>query len=352
MKINQVQDLVNSALKEVNGTSALLKDDLSNTVDVGKEIIDSDNVDNYVHKLIDRVGQTVFNNRVYQGNAPSLLMTSWQYGSILEKIDTDLPKAEQNDSWSLQDGQEYKQDIFYQPKVTAKFFNSKTTFDIPLSFTSQQVQSSFNSATELNGFISMLMQSVQNAMTVNIDNLIMRTLNNMTGTVLNANKPLSSINLLANYNTATGQSLTANKALTDKEFLRYATAKINTLQNRLTKISTLFNLGAKQRFTPLANQHLILLSDFSDNANTYLKADTFNSNDVGLNNSYDVVPYWQGTGTDYSFNNTSAIDVAIKDGTTTKEIKQSGIIGVLADSSLSLTLCTLMIATKTTLYFM
>lgn len=330
MKVTQLKDLVNNAIKETDGTSALLKDDLSNVVDVGKELLNNDDVDRYVNKLVDRVGSTVFNNRTYQGSAPSLLMTSWQYGSVLEKIDSEIPEAEENDSDNLVNGQEYKQDIFYQPKVSAKFFNSRVTFDIPMSFTKNQVMSAFNSATELNGFISMLTTDVQNAMTINLSNLIMRTLNNFTALTLSGKKGLTAINLLADYNKDKGQTLTADKALTDKEFLRYATAKINTYRKRLSVISTLFNQGGKQRFTSANNQSLILLTDFADNANTYLKADTINENNVGINGSFETVPYWQGSGTNYTFADTSAIDVAIKDGT---EVKQTGILGILRDTN-------------------
>lgn len=165
MKVTQIKDLVNNSLKEVNGTSVLLKEDLSNVVDIGKELLNNDDVDNFVKKLVDRVGKTVFNDRVYQGSAPSVLMDAWEYGSVVEKIDSDLPKVEENDSWKLEDGKSYDQDIFYQPKVSAKFFNSKVTFDIPMSFTKMQVESAFSSATELNSFISMLMVKTQNAMT-------------------------------------------------------------------------------------------------------------------------------------------------------------------------------------------
>ena len=65
MKVTQVKDLVNSAIKQTTGTSVLLKEDLSNVVDVGSEIFGAESVDNFVKKLVDRVGYTVFNSRVY-----------------------------------------------------------------------------------------------------------------------------------------------------------------------------------------------------------------------------------------------------------------------------------------------
>ena len=213
MKVTQLKDIVNSATSEVLGKTDVVNDDLSNLVDVGNEIFDTDNVDNYVKKLIDRIGKVIFVNRLYAGGVPSVLMDSWEYGSVVEKISADMPEADENDSWNLQDGQTYSQDTFYQPKVSAKFFNSKVTFDVKLSFTTEQVKESFSNVNELNGFISMLETGVKNSMTVKLDGLIMRTINNMTGQILNSANGLQKVNLLTEYNAVSGQTLTANKAL-------------------------------------------------------------------------------------------------------------------------------------------
>ena len=332
MKVTQIKDLVNSSLKEVNGTSEVLKEDLSNVVDIGKDLANNDDIDNFVKKLVDRVGKTVFNNRLYQGSAPSVLMDAWEFGSIVEKVDADLPDVEENDSWNLENGKSYNQDIFYQPKVSAKFFNSKITFDIPMSFTKMQVKSAFNSATELNSFLSMLMTKVQNALTVHLDGLIMKTINNFTAQVVHANKGLQAVNLLSLYNATTGETLTSAKALTTPAFIKFANLTINSYRDRIAKISTLFNAGGVNKFTPLANQHLVVLSDFASASKVYLEADTYNQDNVKISN-YDSVPYWQGTGTKYGFNDISKIDVAIKDGAKTTEVTQTGVLGVLFDTN-------------------
>lgn len=340
MKVTQIQELVNNSLKESVGTSALLSEDLSNVVDVGNEVFSQDDntIDNFVHKLVDRIGLTVFNNRVYQGSAPSILASSWEFGSVLEKVDAEPLDAEENDSWNLQNGKSYDPNIFYQPKVTAKFFNSKITFDIPLSFTQNQVKSAFNSASELNGFMSMLMNTVTNSMTINLDNLIMRTINNMTAQTINSAKGLTVVNLLTGYNAQSGQSLTTAKALSDKDFIRYANLVVNTYKDRIAKISTLFNQGGKKRFTPADAQHLVLLSDFASASKVYLESDTIHNDNVQLT-GYETVPYWQGSGTDYGFASVSSIDVAIKLGETTKEVNASGILGVLFDTNATMVSC-------------
>lgn len=333
MKVTQLKEIVNSATSEVLGKENVIAEDLSNLVDVGNEIFDTDNVDNYVKKLIDRIGKTIFVNRLYAGGVPSVLMDSWEYGSVVEKISADMPEADENDSWNLQDGQTYSQDTFYQPKVSAKFFNSKVTFDVKLSFTTEQIKESFLSVNELNGFVSMLETGVKNSMTVKLDSLIMRTINNMAGQVLNKSNGLQKVNLLSLYNSASGQTLTVAKALMDKDFLKFASLTIKKYQARMTKMSTLFNAGGKARFTTTDNLHTVLLSDFADSAEVYLMSDTYHNDTVSLPN-HETVPYWQGSGKNYAFDDVSAIDVKINDGTkTAKEVKQGGILGVMFDTN-------------------
>ena len=333
MKVTQLKDIVNGVTSEVLGKEDVVAEDLSNLVDVGNEIVDSENVDNYVKKLIDRIGKVVFVNRLYAGGVPSVLMDSWEFGSIVEKISADMPDADENDSWNLQDGQSYSQDTFYQPKVSAKFFNSKVTFDVKLSFTTEQVKESFANVNELNAFLSMLETGVENSMTVKLDGLIMRTINSMTGHTLNAGQAMQKVNLLDQYNQANGETLTANKALRDKEFLKFASLVIKQYQARITTMSTLFNQGAKARFTNTDDVHTVLLSDFADTAEVYLMSDTVHNDTVALP-QHETVPYWQGSGTAYGFDDISTIDVKIAgDDKTPKEVKQSGILGVMFDTN-------------------
>lgn len=338
MKITQLHELMNTVTQEVLGKEAVLQEDLSNVVDVGKEIINTDNLDNYVKKLVNHIGKVVFKNRVYTGSAPSVLMDSWEYGSILEKVSADLPEAHENESWKLENGVEYSPDIFYQPSVSAKFFNSKVTFEIPLSFTERQVKESFSNANQLNGFISMLTTAVENSMTVKLDNLIMRTINNMTAETLKADLEVDgeidltstgvkAVNLLKLYNDKYGTSLTKENALSDKEFIRYATYVIGLYSDRISKISTLFNIGGKERFTSPEYLNVVLLSDFEKASNIFLKADLQNENFLTLP-KHETVPYWQGSGTNYSFEDVSSINVITSSGT---EVNASGIIGVMFD---------------------
>lgn len=338
MKVKQIWELTNTATQEVLGESGVINEDLSNLVDVGKAIINSDNMDNYVKKLVNHIGKVVFVNRQYAGGVPSVLMDAWEFGSVLQKVSAEMPEAQVNEDWSLEDRKEYSPNVFYQPKVEAKFFNSKVTFEIPLSFTEIQVKESFSNAEQLNGFLSMLTTAVENSMTVKTDALIMRTINNMIGETVadglgveeGAEKTTSvrAVNLLKLFNDQKGvDPITFEEAVSNRDFIRFATYTIGLYTDRMAKVSSLFNVGGKARFTPHDLQHIVLLSDFATASETFLLSDTFNSDRVALP-KHETVPYWQGSGEGYSFEDVSKINVKVTSGAT---LDFKGILGIVFD---------------------
>lgn len=335
MEVKQIYEFVNETVKEVLGDEALVQEDLSNVVDIGNAVFDGNAFDKYVRSLVNHIGRVIFVNRKYNGSAPSVLMDGWEYGSILQKISSEMPEAEENESWELIDGASYDPNIFRKPVAEQKFFNKKTTFEIDRSITEKQVKQSFSSAEQLNGFISMLYNEVDKAMTVMTDNLIMRTINNFTGETLHNAFPngiytrthIRAVNLLAEYNTQYGTALTKDKCMVEPAFIRFAAYRMGLYKDRLARISTLFNIGEAQRFTPNDMLHFVTLSDFNTAANIFLQSDVYHNDYVRLPKS-ETVPFWQGSGTDYSFSNVSAINVKTTSGDT---VSIDGVLGVMFD---------------------
>lgn len=336
MKVEQIYQIINSITSEELGLQTVLAEDLSNIVDIGTEIFDATSVDNYVKSLVNHIGKVIFVNRPYSGSVPSVLMDGWEYGSVLEKITAEIPEATENESWELTDGASYDPNIFYKPVVSAKFFNKRVTFEVPMSFTEKQVKESFSSAEQLNGFMSMLYNAVDKSMTIKVDALVMRTINNMVGETvyadyaggtLSAKSGVKAVNLLYLYNTKYSKSLTASAAITDPDFIRFASYEMGVYASRLTKISTVFNIGGKDRFTPSDLLHVVMLSDFRKAANVYLQSDVFHNELSALPNAEEV-PFWQGSGTAYGFDDISNIKI-----TTASEhsVDISGVLCVMFD---------------------
>lgn len=336
MEVKQIYELMNGVTKEVLGEETVVAEDLSNIVDIGTEIFNASAVDNYVRSLVNHIGRVIFVNRPYSGSVPSVLMDGWEYGSVLEKIHAELPDATENESWELEDGASYDPNVFYQPKVSAKFFNKRVTFEIPMSFTERQVKESFSNAEQLNGFLSMLYNAIDKSMTIKIDALVMRTINNMVGETvvddfgsasLSSTSGVKAVNLLYLYNDKFNAQLTPEDAITSPEFIRFASYEMGVYMSRLSKISTLFNIGGKDRFTPSDMLHVVMLADFKKSANVYLQSDVFHDSFTELPNA-DVVPFWQGSGTDYAFDDISSINIKTATGA---DVDISGVLCVMFD---------------------
>lgn len=376
MKVTQAYKIVNELANEILGkpiwvdgdgnkytekpadieTTAnyMVNTDLSNINDIGKLILGATDVDNYVKSLINHIGKVIFVNRVYTPVVPSVLKDGWEYGSILEKIDVTMPESKANPKWNLEDGKTYNQDVFNQPKgVRAKFFNDAVTYEVDFSYTEDQVKESFSNAIQLNSFFSMIETKIKNKMNIDYANLIRGTVNGaITGTIyqdfssdysaethkfnFGEKTGVKAVNLLGKYkDEGYGTELTPQTAMKDLDFLKYCAYQIMLYSDRMVDMSVLFNVGKRERFTPKDLQHIVLLAEFARSADVYLQSDTFH-NELTRLPKHEVVNYWQGTGDDYSFANTSRVHITSKvttdgDNFTPVEIDVNGVIGVIFD---------------------
>lgn len=337
MQVSQIFEIVNDALKQTDGKLPLLQEDLSNIIDVGNSIFNANSFDNYVKKLVDRIGKVVFVIRPYSGLAPSIYMDSVIWGSVTQKISSAVPEAVENESYELVNGATYDPNQVNLPDVYVKFFSKYVTFEVDRTITEKQLRSAFTGVAELDGFISMIFNEISKAFTIAIDNLIMRTINSAiadtlykdynSGTEFTGASHTRAVNLLYLYNQRYSTTLTAAQAVTTPEFVRFASYYMALYSDRLSRVSTLFNVGETQKFTPKEEQHFILLSEFARSADVFLQSDVYH-NELTAITKYEVVPYWQGSGDDYAFDSTSAINVISGSGNT---VTANGILGVMFD---------------------
>lgn len=361
MDVKQVYSIVNESAKEWLGKPIgedeshnpiylKVNEDLSNIVDIGNAVFGQVGVDRYVKKLIDQIGKVVFDNRPYTKNVPEIYRDSFEFGCIVEKIRCELPEATENESWELTDNTSYDPNVFVAPKVSAKFFKSKVTFEIPISITERQVKSAFQNAGQLSGFVAMLYNAVDKAMKIRMDGLVMKTIGNLAcatmldettaGLDQDGGSSVKAINLLWEYNEnyRNGEDapyLTVDDALVDREFLRYACYRMKQMKTRLSGISTLYNCGKKVTQTSGEQLHTVLHTDFVSGAECYMKADIFHEGYLPIPDAT-VVPYWQASGEGTNFDTTSVVSYKIKtvdsDGDeSTANVTINGLIGIMFD---------------------
>lgn len=352
MKVTQIADVLNYAIeKEVVGEVDLVNEDLSNIVDVGKLVSDSltasGNTNSFVSTLIDRIGRVKYVDRTYATQAPNILKDSYEYGSILMKVRAEVPEFQENTSWKLgafdglgiKDAGELDPFVISAPNAIAKVYNSKVTYEAPITISDVMLKQAFTSAAEMGRFIAMIENRIQLKMTLSTDALIMRTINNLIGLKIGAANAVGAtksnvINLLTEYNSIldSGDQLTAAEALRSTEFLRFATKTIALYKDYLKTASVKYNDSDNYiTFTPSDRLKFVALSEFAKDMETYLYADTYHNEFVKMD-GYSTVPFWQSQGEDEDdFTVRSALAITCTDGSATYNIAQSGIVAVMFD---------------------
>ena len=329
LKNKDVSTLCNDSLKMTLGeTSPLVTEDLEGVVDVGTALANANAYQNFIENLMVATAKYIFRFRAYESKAPNVLRDSQEYGQLIQKIRSKLPALSTNQSWDLQDGASYDDNVFVANDAEVTIFKDRIAFEVRKSITNDQIKNAFTNATELNNFVSMQFGLVQNRLTLAIDDLIYMTINNFMGELINKGKCV--VHLLTDYKAnvpSADATLTSDTCWFDEGFLVYAGATIMDYVGLMQRYSTEFNADGFETFTPESLLHAYLSSKFVANMDTYAKADTFNAEFLKLPR-HEKFEFLQGLG-DKSIKDRTSIDIKIaSDGT---NVKQSYILGFLFD---------------------
>ena len=345
MKIEQVYNYVNDAQKEVLGEKAItLTNDLFNITDVGSALEDAMGVDAFYGKIANRIAKMLFTDRVYRGRLPKILKDSFEFGSIVGKLQAELIDAQQDESWAIINGASYDPFVVNLPVISSKFWNKLDAFEIDVTYPDNQIKTSFTSGNEMMRFLSMIETQVNNSMEVKIDALVSACLANFIGGILldevkRGTPTPRVVHLLTEYNTTAGTSHTAASALIDAGFLRYAVARLLEYKGFVANYSKLFNVGEKARHTPADLLHVVVNEVFASRCKTHLASQTYHEEFVKLP-LYEEVSYWLGTGTSMALADCTKVAGVVEYNTqvgnvitTTKDdIDQDYVIAVMFDN--------------------
>lgn len=329
MVINQIYSILNSVCQQSNGEIAMQSNDLTGLIALGDTVLSSATTkDVFLNALVDVIGRTIISNKPYA--VDNYVLTDYfSFSATLQKIYVDPLEARENPEYNLVDGQSIDQYIVRKPTAKQKIFSNKNTFEIDVTIPDDSLSSAFRSPEEMSAFIDGIMQAVENTMQVEIENLQLMAIDNMIGETIHSGKATQKVNLLKEYNTLHLSSpITLEDALTNVEFLKFATTRINETRKRMRKMSVLFNSEGWHRHTPDADLRVLVLDEFEDSVISYLQADTFHNEMVQLQGNYNTIPYWQAPGQDYLFGNTSKVDITTSSG---NSISQTGIVAMLYD---------------------
>lgn len=349
MKVNQISTMLNSIYGEVLGETNLFKEDLSNIVSAGQIITAStafgDNFDNYVGKIIDKVGRVIVVDRVFRKKDLGIWRDSWEYASMLEKIRCEVGNFTNNDEWVLLDGSDAGADPDYNstdivdklfkfvpPTVQSKYFNLKTTFRNKISITRKQLRSAFRSGSEMARFIAMIENRIRTKMEIGNQELERRVVTNLACAAYNATN-------VVDLKTVLGSNLTLEKALKDQATLRGIAETITMTRKLMEEPSKLYSITKGfMNFTPEEDSITIVLTDVDNALRFNLYGSTYNEEFVKLE-GYKTVPYWQGRkesgGTTDALATRASVNAKAvingESGPTTGDVKIDNLIGIVFD---------------------
>lgn len=331
--VSQVYTIMNAVAKQQYGTEAVTVTDTSTMIALGNKVFSSDkDTDAFMSVLTDRIGKTIFSIRRYEGVDENVVVHSFDFGVILQKIYVAMPDTQINTSWEI--GEEnYESDFapVLKPTVRQKLFSNINTFEIGITIPDSILKTAFTSEVQMAVFIDAIFMAVENRLEVAMESMVNLTRASFIARKLQAANVCGAINLLARYNAQFGKTLTMGQALYTSEFQRYATSQISLWTKRMRKMSVLFNDEGYERHTPASDLVLTVLDDFAETAASYLQADTFHKELVSLPR-YNTVPYWQGSGKNYDFTSLSNVNITFKDEEgVSHTVNQSGVIAVAYD---------------------
>lgn len=339
----QIKTLLNDVIEDLTGQSAAIQDiDTTDLVSMGKAISNMELLEGWYGKLVNRLAKTVYFVRVYDPKrARSILRDEHEYGAFVQKVYYTAPDFVDNPEYGIPSSGSYTQhspyDVSAVVAVDAKIFGGQGTFALEIIRPVDQIRSAFLSDSEMMRFIDGIYLTIENKLKLAEEALVSTAVCTAMAADINGGNVR---NLLTEYNTLHANdtgfvALTAAQALTDADFLKFASKEINQLISYMEDMSTAYNVNGYMTFTDRDNLVVEMLADAAAAFDTYASADTFHNELIALPR-YEKVNKWQFTGqSGKGFDNLSSIDIVhddFKSATNlTGEITETGIIAFVHD---------------------
>ena len=123
METNQIYGLINSLAQQSMGESAITVTDTASLVSLGNAVLSSNtNTDAFTNVLVQRIARTIVSYRAYRNQLGNLAKSNIEWGAIVQKLKVAMPKATEDETYNLVDGQSVDMFKVSKPKTKQKFF--------------------------------------------------------------------------------------------------------------------------------------------------------------------------------------------------------------------------------------
>lgn len=329
----QIYTIVNELASQTIGESAIQVIDTSSLIALGTQMNQSSVYKNaFATNLTNLIGLTVISMRAYNPDTVGTVIHAFEWGIYMRKIYVAMPDAKENNSWNIANSNYTPQYApVFVPDINEDIFANLDTFELPVTIPDRLLMGAFRNAEEMALLISAIFLAMDNKISLVLEALIRLTRAGFIARKLISTNKVSSYNLLTNYNkvmaSANQPTLTSISCRTNKDFQRWSSTRITLWRKRMADMTVLFNEKGYERHTPKSDSVLIMHSEYEADVIAFMEADTYHDELVRQTN-YATTNFWQGTGDEYAWTDTSSIDIQIDANTV---VKASGIVAILYD---------------------
>ena len=337
---NQITTSLIEAYKEALGSDALDTVTLKDIIDVGG--VSPDSREAFTKSLLNVLIKNWYSDTSYRSQYDDPFYEDKEkFGALTQVISIDVPAVTASHAWT-----EYTSGTttvgeytVYLPVVDTQIYGKSNSWALPVTITDNQWNTAFRNETELAGFVSYVWLCVDNALVCHIEAMNSMNRNNFMAEKIHYQGTqnavgVHAINLVEAYAKFKDPTtdLTVDAYRATPAALRHGSEQISLYAGYMQKMSTLFNTGAKKRFTPKDRLVCEILTQFEKDCEYNMEADTFHNDLVALP-GHRSIPSWQALidathASDIDFSVVSSISVKTASNDT---VSQSGIVALLVD---------------------
>ena len=340
--VTQIYQIVNDAVSDFLGTTAVRAKDTSSFVDLGRTLAQIhsatnpyDGYDSFYGALAARIAKTEIMVRLYEGSGRGVIADYIDFGAFVQRVYADIPDAVENPVWSLSNGQNPPTITPHSPydvdnvvNISAMIFGKRGTWSIEILKPYKQIKEAFLSESAMMAFIDAIDLRIATSLAIEkeaLENLAVAT------SIANCLQNGKATNLLAAYNAGAATPLTVANCLKSLDFLAFANKTIDNFRGYIKKPSRKYNTAGYVTFTPTDKAKLEVLTDFASASKFYLESNTYHDELVKME-GYSEVPYWQSPGTSGAFDFAESSKIIVQnEGVDDDPVTGTGIIAFIRD---------------------
>lgn len=342
---NAVYSIINAARAQALGggsEEAIASLDLKDIVDAGGDETVIGSREAFTKALINVLVKNWFTDTSYRSSySDPFFEDSARFGAITQMISVEVPAVKASSQWtSITSGTTTVGTYtVYLPVVDTQYYGKSDSWEIPIAITGNQWNTAFKNEDELRGFVSYVLMMVDNALVVHLENMSNMNRNNFiiekykAATAVSPEDGVHVVDLLGGFVAAHGDTtkdFSVADFLDSQEALIYAAEQIALYSDYIGRMSTMFNIGNKARFTPDDRKVLQVLSAFEKRMQFHALSDVYHDELAALP-GHQSVAYWQGFGNGGTWSEVSKIIGKPTSYTTGDATTVSNVVAFLAD---------------------